>query len=115
MKKHEKSPVASSETTSEIAESIFREALEHVRKEIRGLIEGRLKPKGHDPASRVAWLAQRAAAVAAEARKAEKGEVGKLTHAAVLAWVKVQPAEYRARLVREVSALDAKGGRSVLA
>lgn len=52
-----------------------------------------------------------------ELRKAEKGEVDavkKLSHASVMLWAKTQTVEGRARLVREVSALDAVERRSVL-
>jgi hypothetical protein len=55
--------------------------------------------------------------VAAEQRKAEKGEldaIKKLSPAVILAWIKEQTPEYRARLVREVMAIDSAVRRSVL-
>lgn len=111
------STVSTDESTSELAASIFREALAAIRTEIRGIIGKTIKPKGHDPASRIAWLAQRAAAVAAEQRKAESGELAairKLSPVVVLTWIKQQTPEYRARLLREVAAIDTKERRSVL-
>lgn len=103
--------------TGELAASIFGESLTAILAEIRGIRAKTIKPKGHDAASRIAWLAQRAAAVAAEQRKAEKGEldaIRKLSPAVVLTWIRQQTAEYRARLVREVTAIDSKQRRSVL-
>ncbi|MGE5803960.1 MAG: hypothetical protein ACM358_17075 [Gemmatimonadota bacterium] len=112
-----KPPEVERESVSDLAASIYSESLTAIRDEIRGIIARRIKPKGHDPASRVAWLAKQAASVAAEQRKAEKGEldaIRKLSPAVVMTWIRQQTAEYRARLVREVSALDSKERRSVL-
>lgn len=112
-----KTSAAPVESTSDIAASIFSESLTAIRKEIRGIADKSIKPKGHDPASRIAWLAQRAAAVAAEQRKAEKADIDatrKLTAAVVMTWIKLQPVEYRARLLREVAAIDARDRKSVL-
>lgn len=106
-----------SETTSDLAASIFHESLSAIRDEIRGIVSKKIKPKGHDPASRVAWLAKQAASVAAEQRKAEAGELAairKLSPATVLLWIRQQTPEYRARLLREVTAIDSKERRSVL-
>lgn len=112
-----KPPETEPESVSELAASIYLESLTAIRDEIRGIIDKTIKPKGHDPASRVAWLAKQAASVAAEQRKAEKGEldaIRKLAPAVVMTWIRQQTAEYRARLVREVSAIDSKERRSVL-
>jgi phage terminase Nu1 subunit (DNA packaging protein) len=100
--------------TSDLAASIFGEALTAILAEIRGIRAGKIKPKGHDAASRIAWLAQRAASVAAEQRKAEAAELRKLTPAVVMIWIRQQTAEYRARLLRDVTAIDSKERRSVL-
>jgi hypothetical protein len=116
-KKATQAATSASETTSDLAATIFHEALTAIRKEIRAIAAKEIKPKGHDPASRIAWLAGRAAAVAAEQRKAEKGEIDairKLSPAVVMTWIRQQTAEYRARLVREVTAIDSKERRSVL-
>jgi hypothetical protein len=105
------------EPTHGLASAIFTESLTAILGEIRGIIAKTIKPKGHDPASRIAWLAKQAAAVAAEQRKAEAGELAairKLSPAAVLLWVRQQTPEYRARLVREVAAIDARERKSVL-
>lgn len=100
--------------TAGLAASIFQESLSAILTEIRGIAAKTIKPKGHDAASRIAWLAQRAAAVAAEQRKAEASELKKLSPVIVLTWIREQTPEYRARLVREVTAIDAKERRSVL-
>jgi hypothetical protein len=55
--------------------------------------------------------------LASELRKAEKADVDaikKLSPAVVMTWVKSQTPEYRARLVRDVTAIDAIAKRSVL-
>jgi len=100
--------------TADLAAAIFAESLGAILREIRGIASGSIKPQGHDAASRIAWLAGRAASVAAEQRKAESGELRKLTPAIVLTWIREQAPEYRARLAREVTAMDAKERRSVL-
>jgi len=105
------------ESLSDLAQSIFTESLTAIRDEIRGIIAHRIKPKGHDPASRVAWLAKQAASVSAEQRKAEKGELDalkRLTAAQVILWVRQQPVEARARIARDIAALDSKERKSVL-
>lgn len=116
-KKKPKSPTRAPETASEIAESIAVEALSAVRREIRGVIDGSGPSRRGDKVARVAALAQKAAAVAAEQRKAQKAELAailRLTPQAVMTWIRQQAPEYRARLVREVTAIDAPNRRSVL-
>ncbi len=52
-----------------------------------------------------------------ELRKAEKTDtdaIKKLSPAVVMTWIKLQTPEYRARHVREVSAIDATERKSVL-
>ena len=100
--------------TPDLAASIFGEALTAILAEIRGIRAGEIKPEGHDAASRIAWLAQRAASVAAEQRKAEAGELRKLNPTVVMVWIRQQTPEYRARLLREAAAIDSKERRSVL-
>src|SRR5689334_22057761 len=105
------------DSTPELAAAIFSESLTAILTEIRGIADKTIKPKGHDPASRIAWLAQRAAAVAAEQRKAEKADldaIKRLSPAVVITWIKQQTPEYRARLLRDVAAIDNKERRSVL-
>jgi hypothetical protein len=107
----------SPESTTTLAASIFEESLTFIRDEIRAISSKKKAVKGHDAASRIAWLAKNAASVAAEQRKAEKGEldaIKKLSPAVILAWIKEQSPEYRARLVREVVAIDSSVRRSVL-
>lgn len=116
-KKPVETPSDPDETVADIAASIFREALSAIRTEIRGVVGGRIVPKGHEPAAHVAWLAKQAASVASELRKAEKGELDalkRLTAAQILLWVRQQPAEVRARVARDVAALDSKERKSVL-
>lgn len=108
---------AEPETTAAIASSIFAESLTAIRKEIRGIANGSIKPDEHDPASRIAWLAEKASKIEAERRKAEKTEldaIRKLSPAVVMTWIRQQTPEYRARHVRDVTALDAVERRSVL-
>ncbi|HEY4056666.1 MAG TPA: hypothetical protein VGM39_08655 [Kofleriaceae bacterium] len=108
---------SSTETPSELAASISSESLTFIRDEIRGLANGKKKSKGHDAASRIAWLAKNASQVAAEQRKAEKGEsdaIKKLSPAVLLAWAKEQTPELRARFVRDIAAIDSKDRKSVL-
>ena len=105
------------ETVGDVSASIFLESLSAIRAEIRGIIAGSIKPTEHDATSRIAWLAQRAAAVSAEQRKAEQGEVNairKLSPVVVLTWIRQQTAEYRAKLLRDISGIDATERRSVL-
>ncbi|HZJ68271.1 MAG TPA: hypothetical protein VFD36_32440, partial [Kofleriaceae bacterium] len=93
------------------------EALTAIRAEIRGVIDGSGKARRGDKTVRIAQLAQKAALVAAETRKAEKGEldaIRRLSPAVVMTWIRQQTAEYRARLLREVQAIDSKERRSVL-
>lgn len=115
-KKTKAAPIAD-ESDVDLVSSIFLRALKAIDTEIQGLISGTIKPKGHDKASRIAWLVKNVASVAAEQRKAEKAEldsVRRITPGVVMQWIKLQTPEYRARLVREVQALDAKERKSVL-
>lgn len=111
-----KSPKSSSESPSELAATIASEALTVIRDEIRLFSDRKGRSRRH-AISRIATLARQAAPIAAEARKAEKADldaIKRLSPAVVLTWIKAQTAEYRARLVREVSAIDNKERRSVL-
>jgi len=105
------------ESTAAIASSIFAESLKAIRKEIRGIANGNIEPDEHDPVSRIAWLAEKASKVEAERRKAEKSEIDsirKITPAVMMTWAKLQTPELRARMVRDITALDATERRSVL-
>jgi hypothetical protein len=117
MKKAAKSTKKVVDDPAEVAASIYRESLLAIREEIRGIIDGAIKPKKHDATSRIAWLAKQASQVAAEQRKAEKAEMDalkRLSPIAVIAWCRQQTVETRGRIVREVAAIDERGGRSVL-
>lgn len=100
------------ESSSEIAESIAVESLTAVRDEIRGIVSKKIKPKGHDPASRIAWLASRASAISAEQRKAQALEhkrIDAITPAMVLAWFRGLEQEERQQLVTEIEQIDLEG------
>ncbi len=112
-----KSSSEAAETTTELATSIFAESLSVIREEIRKLAATAPGRSRRGAIRQIASLAKQAAPIAAEQRKAEKGEldaVRRLSPAVILAWVRQQTPEYRARLVREVTAIDAKERRSVL-
>jgi hypothetical protein len=105
------------ETTAAIASSIFAESLTAIRKEIRGIADGSIEPGEHDAVSRIAWLAEKASKVEAERRKAEKSELDvilRISYAVMVTWAKKQTTEVRARLVRDITAIDATERRSVL-
>lgn len=108
---------------ADLAASIFDESLTFLLEQIRDIKSKKTpatkkgQPKGLDPAYRVAVLAKHAAQVAAEQRKAEKAiadSLKKLTPTQIIAWAKQQPSDVRARLVRELVAIDSNERRSVL-
>lgn len=116
-KKTTQLPTDTPESAAEIASTMAVEALTAIRKEIRGIIDGSAPARRGDKTVRIAQLAQRGAVVAAEQRKAEQAELSavmKLSPAVVMTWIKAQTAEYRARLVRDVAALDGGSRKSVL-
>lgn len=93
-------------------EIIFRESLEAIRDEIRGIRTGKIKPKEHDGISRIAWLAQKAAAVGAEQRKANAAEVkrlGTISSADILKALRMMDREVRASVLRDAALIDAAG------
>lgn len=105
------------ETASDIAAGALRASVVRIRDEIQEIADGTKKPKPRDPTVRIAQLAKIIAPIAAELRKAEKAEldaIRRITPGVVMQWIKLQTPEYRARLVREVQALDAKERKSVL-
>lgn len=109
-------PAAPLAKIEDVTETIFRESLDAILAEIRGIKSGSIKPTEHDPTSRIAWLAQKAAAVGAELRKGEAAEIkriGALRYEDVMAYLRQLPREQRAGLLRDVSSFDAGG--SVLA
>ena len=109
-------PPRTIESSTDIAESIAAESLTAIRTEIRGIVTGKIKPKEHDAASRIAWLAQKASAIGAEQRKAEAAErkrIAELNYGDVLAYIRQLSTDRRAHLMREVQALEET--RSVLA
>jgi len=107
----------------DLAATIFDESLSFILEEIR-LIKTtkdaapkKGEKRGPDRAYRVSVLAKHAAQVAAEKRKAEKADVDalkKLTHTQIVSWAKQQGSDVRARLVRELVAIDSNERRSVL-
>lgn len=112
-----KSSSEAAETTAELATSIFSESLSVIREEIRVLALTKPGRARRGAIARIASLAKQAAPIAAEQRKAEKGEfdaIRRLSAGVIMTWIRQQTPEYRARLVREVTAIDAKERRSVL-
>lgn len=110
--KPKKNTSASSQSSAELAEAIAIESLEAIQKEIRGIATKKIKPKGHDPASRIAWLASKASAISAEQRKSEalnRRTLDALTPAQVLAWFRRLEREERQQLLAEVEQIDQEG------
>ena len=111
-----KKPETKVETTNEKARDIFEMSLDAIRDEIRAIKAGKIITGPTDPVVRTAQLAKRAAEIVAEQRKLDKLErqaLLQLTPANVLAWARLQSADLRGRLVRDVQNIDSK--RSVLA
>jgi hypothetical protein len=62
-------------------------------------------------------LSAKASQIAGELRKAEKADkdsIRTITPAVMMSWIRMQTPEYRAKLVREVIAIDDKNRKSVL-
>src|SRR5690242_2708378 len=79
----------SDEPPAIIARRIYSSALDAIHNEIEGIKRGSAKESRHDPASRIAFLASKAAQIAAEQRKsdaAERAETGRLTETKVWSW-----------------------------
>jgi len=118
MKKQPKQTARDAETTQTIAQDVYALTIRAIRDEIRSLLSGKSKPKGDfTVVETCAYLTKQASTFAAEQRKAEKSDmdaIRKLSPATMLAWVKAQTPEYRARLVRDIAAMDATERRSVL-
>ena len=117
-KKSKKAATAAAQVDKieDVTEVIFRESLDAILTEIRGIKTGAIKPTEHDPTSRIAWLAQKAAAVGAELRKGEAAEIkriGALRYEDVMAYLRQLPREQRAGMLRDIASFDAEG--SVLA
>jgi hypothetical protein len=109
-----KSSSEAAETTAELSNSIFAESLSVIREELAGTKPGRSR---RGAIRQIASLAKQAAPIAAEQRKAEKGEfdaIRRLSAGVIMTWIRQQTPEYRARLVREVTAIDARDRKSVL-
>jgi phage terminase Nu1 subunit (DNA packaging protein) len=89
--------------------SIFAKSLQAIDEELDGLINGTIKPDKHDKASRIAWLAQKAASVASEQRKAELAELratNDITPRAMSNWIKRSTKAERDQLRRDLDAAD---------
>src|SRR4051812_11444382 len=102
--KQKKRAAATLPTSTELAESIAVESLQAIQKEIRGIAKKTIKPKGHDPASRIAWLASKASMISAEQRKVqalERRGLESLTPASVLTWFRRLDRDERQQLVAE--------------
>lgn len=115
-KKPTKKLVKQGETNHEDAASVAKDtmldALLFLRTEIRGIADKSIKPKGHDAASRIAWLTEKVARIDGERRKgaaAEDRRLGRITYDDVIEWARRQSRDLRARLIRDLIALDAKG------
>jgi hypothetical protein len=105
------------EEPQDVAAEAFGEALMAIRDEIRGIRTGKITPKEHDKASRIAWLASKATTIAAELRKAEaaaNAATKKISIDTLVAWAKLQTREVRAKLVTAIGALDSSSRKSVL-
>jgi len=106
-----KTGIEDAETAGEVAADIARITLRAIRAQIQALGGGAATSAA---TKQVAQLAERAAKVSAELRKAEKGAVDALDRVspgALLAWMQRQTPEFRARHIREVAAMDARGER----
>lgn len=101
------------ETSDELTEDIFSASLGAIRNEIRGLASGAIDPKPHDRASRIAWLAKNAAAIAAEQRKAKLANLRanrNLTPQQLLAYFKGLSRAERSAWIRDITAMDRNPG-----
>lgn len=117
MAKKTSSPADQLESTSDLSSSVAHEALVAIRTENRELAGGK-DPIGEDRFVRLALLAHKAAMIAAEQRKAEKEDrdnIRDISREVMMTWVKQQSPESRARLVKEIAAIDDKARKSVLA
>lgn len=105
------------ETAAQVATSIYEESLLAIRNEIRGIIAGRIVPAGHDAASRIAWLAQKASQISGEQRKAEASEAAasrRLTIPQIIAFVRQLDQSDRARVHRELQSMEARAGKGTV-
>jgi hypothetical protein len=115
-KTHRKSSSGPRETAADIAASISAASLSVIRDEITTLSAAKGRARRH-AIGRIAQLARQAAPIAAEHRKAEKAElaaIARLSPTVVMTWIRQQSPEYRARLVRDVAAIDGAARKSVL-
>ncbi len=97
----------------DVAAAIFDESLRAILDEIRGIRAGKVDTAPHSPVTRIAWLAQRASSTIAEQRKVETARRKRdeeLTLPQVVAWLRAQAPEDRARVARELSAMERRGG-----
>lgn len=100
-----------------LASEVFSSALVAIRDEINGIASKKIKPKGHDAASRIAWLAGQATKIAAEERKAAAAAdaaTKRIGFDTLVAWAKLQTREARARIVAAIAAIDSPTRKSVL-
>jgi hypothetical protein len=97
---------------------VIREGLEEAVQVIRDDIhEARMSAQGTPERAAVPRMAAQLVAIGCEIRKAAKAELNSLrdiTPAAMLQWVRLQTPEVRARLVKDITAIDAPARRSVL-
>jgi len=111
MSKDTESP---SETTSAAPVEALRSAMRIISAEI---LDAEASKKGSRKRAHVPRLAAQAVMLFAELRKAEKAQAqaaAELSHGLVLSWAKQQTREVRARLLRDLEAIDNPHRRSVL-
>ena len=105
------------ESPQSLASEVFSAALGAIRDEINAIAAGKVKPQGHDPASRIAWLAAQATKIAAEDRKATAAHdaaTKRIGFDTLIAWARLQSKEVRAKLVAAITAIDNATRKSVL-
>lgn len=122
-----KKPADRIESVTELASKAFAAAIRAIGDEIQALTKapaelgevakGKTAVGAHDPTDRIAMLASKVAVIVGEQRKLEKArtkELADLTSTDVVAWARMQSKESRARVLRELAAIDNPNRRSVL-
>jgi hypothetical protein len=97
--------------------STLRDSVAFLKQEITDIRNGRGGDSQHDDASRVAFIAEKVGRIADSVRKVEAARRRRdeeLDLPRVVAWLRQQTDEDRARVIREMHSAG-KGGRSVLA
>ena len=100
------------ESVQQLAVSTMEAAVRAIQTEIENVASGKAAKSKHDPASRIAWLGQRAAAIGEAARKMVAGQRrsrGMITRGEVLGWLREQEPTVRAAVAREIAAIVDEG------